>query len=168
MRYGDLVRAVIGVSVLALAGCAARVGGHVTPGMSQPDVSSIGGAPAAEGKLATGERYWDYTLQPSGYFTWRVVFGTDGRVTGVHNLLTERNILNLKTGMNETDVAQVLGPSLMREGYWRGDYSVAYRFMENATFMLLTVQFTRDGHLSYYYWEPDPAMYSAPGGDTRG
>jgi hypothetical protein len=149
------------VLACAVAGCAARVGSSVTPGMGQAEVARLGGKPIAEGRLPSGESYWDYTLQPSGYFTYRVVFGPDGAVREVRNLLTLQNFLNLKPGMSEADVEALLGPARMRAAYWRGAYSISYRFMDVSTFMVMTAEFSRDGRLAAYYWQPDDAMYSA-------
>lgn len=153
--------------LLAVAGCAARVGSSVKPGMAQADVTRVAGKPFAEGRLQTGDPYWDYTLQPSGYYTYRVVFGSDGTVREVRNLMTQQNFLNLKPGMSEPEVVGLLGPARMRELYWLGTYSISYRFMEATTFMLMTVEFSRDGHLTSYHWQPDAAIYSTPGGGFK-
>lgn len=146
----------------AVAGCASTVGSSVRPGMTQADVTRVAGKPFAEGRLPGGEPYWDYTLQPSGYYTWRVVFGPDGAVREVRNLMTQQNFLNLKPGMTEPEVVGVLGPARMRERYWLGTYSISYRFMEASTFMLMTAEFSRDGRLTTYHSQPDPAIYSTP------
>jgi hypothetical protein len=45
--------------VCAVAGCAARVGSSVTTGMAQADVTRLAGKPFAEGRLQSGEPYWD-------------------------------------------------------------------------------------------------------------
>ncbi len=148
------------VLLCALAGCAARVGTSVKPGMAQAEVARLGGKPIAEGRLPSGEAYWDYTLQPSGYYTYRVVFGPDGAVREVSNLLTQQNFLKLKLGMSESDVEALLGPARLRERYWLGTYSISYRFMEAATFMMMTAEFSRDGRLTTYHWQPDAAIYS--------
>jgi outer membrane protein assembly factor BamE (lipoprotein component of BamABCDE complex) len=152
------------VALLVVAGCAARIDSTVRPGMSQADVTRVGGKPFSEGRLPSGESYWDYTLQPSGYYTFRVRFGPDGTVRDVRNLMTQQNFVNLKPGMTEAEVVGVLGPARMRERYWLGTYSISYRFMEAATFMMMTAEFTPDGHLTTFHWQPDQAIYSTPGG----
>jgi hypothetical protein len=154
----------IALIVCALAGCAALVGSSVTPGMTQADVTRIGGKPAAEGRLPNGETSWDYTQQPSGYYNWRVVFGSGGTVSEVRNLLTYQNFYTLKQGMTEPEVTGVLGPTLLRQHYWLGTYSISYRFMDASTFMMMTAVFSKDGHLTQYFWEPDQAIYSTVSG----
>jgi outer membrane protein assembly factor BamE (lipoprotein component of BamABCDE complex) len=148
----------------AVPGCASRVESLVKPGMPQADVTRAVGKPFTEGRLSSGEPYWDYTLQPSGYFTWRVVFGPDGAVRNVSNLMTYENFMKLKPGMTETEVAGVVGPARMRQLYWLGTYSTSYRFMDATTFMIMTAEFTRDGQLTTYHWQPDAAIYSTVSG----
>jgi outer membrane protein assembly factor BamE (lipoprotein component of BamABCDE complex) len=155
------------VLLCAVAGCAVRVGTSVRPGMAQAEVARLGGKPIAEGRLPSGEPYWDYTLQPSGYYTYRVVFGPDGAVREVRNLLTEQNFRTLKAGMSEREVEALLGPAGIRQAYWLGTYSISYRFMEVSTFMIMTAEFSREGRLTAHYWQPDDAMYSAQSDGRR-
>ena len=151
-------------AVLVLAGCAATVSSRVTAGMTEPDVLRIGGKPAREQKLVSGEITWDYTLQPSGYFTWRVVFAPDGRVREVRNLTTYANSLNIAEGMTEAQVEEIMGPTFIREKYWLGTYSIGYRYMDDAIFMMLTVIMSKDGRVTGYTWQPDNIMYDAVSG----
>jgi outer membrane protein assembly factor BamE (lipoprotein component of BamABCDE complex) len=153
--------AILSVCAIVLTGCAATVGSRVTPGMTESEVLSVGGKPALEHKMPGGETAWDYTLQPSGYFTWRVLFGRDGRVSEVRNLTTYENSLKLAPGMTEAEVRGIMGPTFIREAYWTGNYSVGYRYMDDATFMILTVLMSKDGRVTGYYWEPDGFQYDA-------
>jgi len=148
-------------AVLALAGCAATVSTRVTPGMTEKEVRGIGGKPALEQKLVGGETAWDYTLQPSGYFTWRVVFAPDGRVRQVRNLTTYENSLKIMPGMTEAEVVEIMGPTFIREKYWLGTYSIGYRYMDDAIFMMLTVLMSKDGRVTNAIWQPDNIMYDA-------
>ena len=149
------------VCAIMLAGCAATVGHSVNAGMSESEVLRAGGKPAREHKLSGGESAWDYTLQPSGYFTWRVVFGSDGRVSEVRNLTTYENSLKVAPGMTEAEVEQIMGPTFIREKYWTGNYSIGYRYMDDATFMMMTVLMSKDGHVTTAIWQPDNIMYDA-------
>jgi outer membrane protein assembly factor BamE (lipoprotein component of BamABCDE complex) len=156
--------AILSLCAILLAGCAATVGQRVHTGMTESQVLAIGGKPAQERKLGSGENAWDYTLQPSGYFTWRVVFGSDGRVREVGNLTTYENSLKIVEGMTEADVAMVMGPSFLREMYWTGNYSLGYRYMDDATFMMLTVLMSKSGKVTGTTWMPDQAIYSTVSG----
>ena len=156
--------AILSLCAIVLAGCAATVGQRVHTGMTESQVLGIGGRPAQERKLSSGEKAWDYTLQPSGYFTWRVVFGSDGHVREVRNLTTYENSLNIVEGMTETDVAAIMGPSFLRESYWTGNYSISYRYMSGPTFMMLTVLMSKSGQVTGTTWMPDDAIYSTVSG----
>lgn len=156
----SIIAIMVGAVVL-LTGCAATVSSRVTPGMTEKEVRGIGGRPALEQKLAGGETGWDYTLQPSGYFTWRVVFAPDGRVREVRNLTTYENSLKITTGMTEAEVVGIMGPTFIREKYWLGTYSIGYRYMDDAIFMMLTVLMSKDGRVTGAIWQPDNIMYDA-------
>jgi len=156
----SIVAMLVGV-VLTCAGCAATLSSRVTPGMTESEVLGIGGKPALEQKLAGGETAWDYTLQPSGYFTWRVVFAPDGRVREIRNLMTYENSLKVEPGMTEAQVQEIMGPTLIREKYWLGTYSISYRYMDQATFMMMTVLMSKDGRVTGSIWQPDGYMYDA-------
>jgi outer membrane protein assembly factor BamE (lipoprotein component of BamABCDE complex) len=153
--------AILAVSSIVLAGCAATVGSRVQPGMTEAQVRAVGGRPVHEQKTSAGETAWIYTLQPSGYFTWRVTFDRDGRVREVRNLTTSENFQNITPGMTESDVEAIMGPTFIREKYWTGNYSISYRYMEDATFMMLTVLMSKDGRVTSFVFEPDGVMYDA-------
>ena len=146
---------------IAVAGCAATVGSRVHSGMTEAEVRAVGGKPVQERKTPDGETAWIYTLQPSGYFTWRVTFDRDGRVREVRNLTTYENFQSITPGITERDVEAIMGPTFIREKYWTGTYSISYRYMEDATFMILTVIMSKDGHVTSYVFEPDGVMYDA-------
>lgn len=156
--------AILAVCAMFLAGCAATVGHRVQTGMTEAEVLRVGGKPAREQKLPDGEAAWDYTLQPTGYFTWRVLIGRDGRVKDVRNLATYENSLKIATGMTEADVEAIMGPTFIREAYWTGNYSIGYRYMDDATFMMLTVLMSKSARVTGTIWQPDGAQYDAVSG----
>jgi len=149
----------IAVCAFVLAGCAATVGNKVRTGMTDSEVLGVGGKPVHEQQLPNGETAWDYTLQPSGYFTWRVVFGRDGRVREIRNLATYENSLQIAPGMSEDEVVSIMGPTFIREAYWLGSYSIGYRYMDDATFMMLTVLMNKNGKVTATITQPDGAQY---------
>jgi hypothetical protein len=159
--------AILAICATVLAGCAAVVGHRVHAGMTESEVLAVGGNPARERKLSGGETAWDYTLQPSGYFTWRVLFGHDGRVREVRNLTTYENFVKIAPGMTESDVEAIMGPTYIREKYWTGNSSIGYRYMEDATFMMLTVLMSKDGRVTGYVFQPDGVMYDAVTGEGQ-
>jgi hypothetical protein len=153
----------------ALVGCAASVPRLVSPGMAAADVSAHVGKPAAEGRFASDEPYWDYTHQPFGYANYRVTFGPDDRVRDVRNLLTEQNFANIRPKMTSKEVAAIVGPSARRYSYWNGTTSWTYRYLDGQIVKLLNVIFDPHGQVLSYYTEWDPAVYSGGnGGKSRG
>jgi outer membrane protein assembly factor BamE (lipoprotein component of BamABCDE complex) len=148
----------------ALPGCAASVPRAVSPGMAASEVSARIGKPVSEGRLSTGQAYWDYTREPYGYY--RVVFGTAERVHAVHDLHTEQNFINLRPGMTDSGVVEVVGrPSgHLRETYGNGTSSWTYRYRDAGIAKLLHVTFGSDRRLLRYDWEWDPAVYSKADG----
>jgi hypothetical protein len=156
--------AIVAVCAILLAGCAATVGSRVQPGMTESEVLGVGGKPVREHKLPNGDTAWEYTLQPTGYFTWRVVIGPDGRVKEVRNLATYENSLKIAEGMTEPEVEAIMGPTFIREAYWTGNYSIGYRYMDDATFMMLTVLMSKSARVTGTIWQPDGAQYDAVSG----
>ena len=63
--------------------------------------------------------------------------------------------------MTEAEVVEIMGPTYIRETYWTGDSSISYRYMDDATFMMMTVLMSKDGHVTTAVWQPDNIMYDA-------
>jgi len=96
--------------VLALAGCATTpTPRKVSIGDSQEAVRARLGSPATERTLASGNRAWYYVTAPSGFYTWRVVFGSDDRVTEYAQVLTQENFNALPQGASRDMVLDRLG-----------------------------------------------------------
>jgi hypothetical protein len=151
-----------------LAGCATYdVSRVVTQGMAKGEVSALVGKPIAEGRLADGELYWDYTRQPYGYYIYRVTFGPDERVREVRNLLTTQNIGRLQAGMTPGEVAATVGVSPDHEAYANGTHSWSYRYDDAGVIKLLHVIFDSGDRVQWYYSEWDPRVYSKKDGGGR-
>jgi outer membrane protein assembly factor BamE (lipoprotein component of BamABCDE complex) len=148
----------------ALAGCAAQPR-SLSAGMTGDEVSAALGKPAATGRLASGEEYWDFSKQPFGYSIDRVTFAADGRVREVRNLLTENNFKNLQAGMTPGQVVAIVGPSPASEqrAYAGGTKSWRYRYRDLEVIKLLHVIFGPDDRLQTHYTEWDPRVYSKGG-----
>jgi hypothetical protein len=157
--------------VAVLAGCAADPR-SIAPGMSASELDARFGAPAAAGRLASGEEYRDYSRQPFGYTISRVTFTAEGRVREAHNLLTEDNFKNLHVGMTPEEVRAVVGPSPASEqrAYGGGTKSWTYRYRDVEVIKLLQVIFGPDERVQHWYTEWDPTVYSKGGRsrDSRG
>jgi outer membrane protein assembly factor BamE (lipoprotein component of BamABCDE complex) len=147
---------------LALAACAHYpTATAVHPGESQADVRAKLGAPAAERKLAGGETAWYYVTAPSGYYTWRVVFGGDGRVRVYSQVLTEKDFLAISGGASRDAVLDLLGPPMEKMSFERSDTETwTYRWIEGTQQMLADATFGAKGLINFSTY-PDPAFTGA-------
>jgi hypothetical protein len=127
------------LTMFALAGCAGIPGpASVQTGEAQNAVRAQLGAPATERKLVSGESAWYYVTGPSGYFTWRVVFGRDGRVTEYAQVLNMKNFLALQEGATRDAVLDLLGPPMQRMTFaGTGTEVWTYRWIDG-TFQMIT------------------------------
>ena len=148
----------------ALAGCAAQPR-SLSAGMTGDEVSAALGKPAATGRLASGEEYWDFSKQPFGYSIDRVTFAADGRVREVRNLLTENNFKNLQAGMTPGQVGRHrrAEPGLRAARVRRRHQVVEVPLRDLEVIKLLHVIFGPDDRLQTHYTEWDPRVYSKGG-----
>lgn len=124
----------------------------------------------AEGRLPDGEAYRDYSTQPFGFRIEREIYGADGRLRDVRNLLTEENFKNLRVGMTPDEVRGVVGPSPASEqrAYAGGTKSWTYRYRDMQVIKLLQVIFGPDDRVQHWYTEWDPNVYSKDGRSRDG
>jgi len=149
--------------VLALGGCAAvPTAKKVSIGDSQETVRARLGPPAAERKLASGDRAWYYVTAPSGFYTWRAVFGGDGRVTEYAQVLTLENFNALPREARRSVVLDRLGPPMERTNFKRtATEAWTYRWKDGTLEMIANLVFgAGDGGLIQVMQERDPAFSS--------
>jgi len=148
---------------LALAGCAAMpTPKKVSIGDLQEAVRARLGSPATERTLASGNRAWYYVTAPSGFYTWRAVFGSDGRVTEYAQVLTQENFNALPQGASRDMVLDRLGPPMERMNFQRTSTEAwTYRWKDGTLEMLANVVFgAGNGGLIQVMQERDPAFSS--------
>ena len=126
------------LTVFALAGCAGIPGPtSVRTGEAQDAVRTQLGASATERKLASGGNAWYYVTGPSSYFTWRVVFGSNGRVTEYAQVLNMQNFLALQEGAPRDMILDRLGPPMERMTFSNTGTEVwTYRWLDG-TFQMI-------------------------------
>lgn len=149
--------------VLALAGCAAiPTSRSIHDGETQTDVRAKLGTPAAERKLASGDTAWYYVTGPSGFFTYRVVFGAGGSVTGYSQVLTRENFMAVPPGVSRDAVLDRLGPPIERMTFERTGTEVwTYRWLDGTFEMLADAVFdTHKGTLIDIVLYRDPIFES--------
>jgi len=127
------------LSAFVFAGCASIPGPtSVRTGETQDAVRAQLGAPALERKLASGQTAWYYVTGPSGYYTWRVVFGGSGGVSEYAEVLSMKNFLALQEGASRDAVLDQLGPPMQRMTFARTGTEVwTYRWIDG-TFQMIT------------------------------
>ena len=147
---------------LVLAGCAHYPSATaVHAGESQSEVRARLGAPATERKLPNGDTAWYYVTGPSGYYTYRVVYGSDGRVKQYSQVLTEKDFLALPEGASPDAVLDRLGPPMDTMSFARSDTKTwTWRWIDGTQQMLADATFGARGLLNLSTY-PDPAFNSA-------
>jgi outer membrane protein assembly factor BamE (lipoprotein component of BamABCDE complex) len=155
------------VTIVALAACAQTPRrDSVRVGDSPAQVRERLGTPGAERKLAGENLAWYYMTGPSGFETWRVVFGSDGAVTDYAQVLTAANFLWLRDGANREEALDRLGPPMQRMGF-RGTAtdSWTYRWLDGTFEMISDAVFdAQSGAVKYVGIYRDPAYASTPSG----
>ena len=154
------------VLALILAACAGIPGpASVRVGETQRDVSARLGTPAAERKLPSGETAWYYLTGPSGFFTYRAVFGRGDSVTEYAQVLTRARFQGLPDGASESAVLDALGPPMQRMAFARTQTEVwSYRWLEGTFEMIAEATFnTRNGSLTQVTTFRDPAFTESVG-----
>jgi hypothetical protein len=105
-----------------------------------------------------GDELWEYAQGPSGYETYLVHIGKDGKVAAVTQLLTEERLLSIVLGtMSKPDVRHLLGrPS--DETFFDGEAVWSWRFMAGVRPGHLAVRFNRDNTVKERMVILDPSM----------
>jgi hypothetical protein len=148
------------ILTLAVSGCVAIPGSRsVRDGETPDDVRARLGAPATERKLATGDTAWYYLTGPSGFFTYRVVFGSGGSVTSYSQRLTRENFMAVPRGATPAAVLDDLGPPMARMAFERtATEAWTYRWLDGTFEMLANAEFARGGNLRQIVFQRDPAF----------
>jgi hypothetical protein len=96
---------------LLLAACASYSGSGLKPGQARLDeVQSVMGPPAMRWQEPDGSVQLAYPRGPSGYHTFMVKLGPDGRLQGIANVLEEKSFARILPLMSKDEVLRVLGP----------------------------------------------------------
>lgn len=165
-----MLRSLILAAALALAACAAIPRpDSVRAGESQAQVRARLGAPGDERKLAGGNLAWYYMTGPSGFETWRVVFGPGGTVTEYAQVLTAANFVWMREGATREAVLDRVGPPMERMSFWRTATEVwTYRWLDVTFEMIAQPVFDADsGEVKFVGIFRDPAYSSMPSGGVR-
>jgi hypothetical protein len=147
-----------------LSACAMPGPTSVRAGEAQADVRARLGAPSAERKLASGDVAWYYATGPSGFQTWRVVFGPGGVVTEYAQVLNAANFVWMRDGPTRDEVLDRVGPPMERMSF-RGTATEvwSYRWLDHTFEMIAEPVFdARSGVVKQVGIFRDPAYSSTP------
>jgi len=94
-----------------IAACATYDGRGLVPGKAElADVVRVMGEPAMRWQEPDGSRRLAYPRGPEGVHTFMAHFGTDGKLLRIENILETRTLGQIRPGMSEAQVLQILGP----------------------------------------------------------
>jgi hypothetical protein len=151
------------VTALVLAACAAIPrSDSVRTGESQAQVRERLGAPSAERMLAGGNVAWYYVSGPSGFETWRVVFGPGGAVSQYAQVLTAANFERMRDGATRETVLDRVGPPMEQMSFRRtATEAWTYRWRDGSLEMIADAVFdAHSGEVKYVGIYRDPAFSS--------
>jgi len=151
------------ISIAVLAGCVSPR--SFVAGQSDiMDVRNRAGLPTDIRFDRNGEELWEYASGPSGYETYLVRIGRDGKVKEVTQLITEERMLSITPGtMTKADARHLLGrPS--DESFFNGEATWSWRARIVAQPGFLVVRFNQDGTVKDRMALIDPSGGSRNGG----
>lgn len=90
----------------ALAGCAAP--SAIRVGASADEVQQRLGKPTEVLKGAQGGELWDYVYGPEGVESWRFAIGSNRKVAGTTQLLTQERLHRVVPGVSTADDVKML------------------------------------------------------------
>jgi hypothetical protein len=165
-----MLRSLIPAAAMVVAACAAIPRpDSVRVGDSQTQVRERLGAPSAERTLAGGNLAWYYVTGPSGFETWRVVFGAGGAVAEYAQVLTAANFAWMREGATREEVLDRVGPPMERMHFWRTATDAwTYRWRDVTLEMIGQPVFDApSGVVKHVGIFRDPAYASMPSGGVR-
>jgi len=135
---------VVFLAAALLGGCGAP-GGIVPQQSTMTEVRARVGTPTDIRFDRNGDELWEYATGPSGYETYLVRFGADGRVKAVTQLITQEQLMKVEPGtMRKADVRHLLGrPS--DESFLYSGTVWSWRYRDGAQTGHLAVSFNDDG-----------------------
>lgn len=135
--------AVMAASLL-LSACASYSGSGLKPGESSlAEVEAAMGTAAMRWQNDDGSLQLAYPRGPSGFHTFMVVIGADGRLQSIKNVLDSKNMNRIQAGMTQEQVLRILGPTTCRTAYFPArdelvwDWRYFDDFRESAHFFVL-------------------------------
>ena len=97
-------------ALLALLACDNQRISELEEGMSsEADVRARFGEPEKIWDAPNGGRTFEYNRQPAGHQNYMITIGTDGKMSGLRQVLNKENFARVQPGMMMEDVRKMLG-----------------------------------------------------------
>ena len=121
--------------------------GSLAPGQStEADVRARMVTPTDTRTEPNGDKVWDYSTGPEGFYTHQVRIGADGRVRQVTQLLTEERLATIVPGKTtKAEVRNLLGRPMDNTNYRAGE-TWSWRYLRMGVSPgYMVVSFSPDG-----------------------
>lgn len=131
----------------AVGGCDADRIARLEEGVAtETDVRARFGEPAASYAEADGGRTLEYPRQPEGRSNLMITIGSDGRMSGLRQVLNEANFAQVTAGMRQDEVRRLLGQPAKTQRYQPAREEVwDWRYRGGAENRVFSVVFSFDG-----------------------
>jgi hypothetical protein len=100
---------------------------RLSPGQDEAAVLAIMGAPTGRHALQGGARRLEFARGPLGFETWMVDLDAAGRVSTVEQVLQARRFAQVRRGMTEADLVQLLGRPTSRQRQYLDRVTIYWR-----------------------------------------
>lgn len=147
-------------ALLLLAGCDPARVAKLEEGVStEAQVREQFGEPVTLTVQADGSRVLDYPRQPEGWTNYRIVIGSDGKMSSLRQLLHPGNFDGVRPGQTQDEVRERLGrPARTQPWPQQGEVEWLWRFRPDVNrSQLFSVFFGPDGRVRRTQVSDDPA-----------
>jgi hypothetical protein len=137
-------------AILILPALAAILGGCASPASlvsgTEADVRARMGNPKDTRTEPNGDKVWEYSTGPEGFYTHQFRIGADGKVRQVTQLLTEERFTTIVPGKTtKAEVRSLLGRP-MDDTHYRAGETWSYRYLRMGVSPgYMVVKFNPDG-----------------------
>jgi len=158
--------AVLVALAVAITGCDSRKIMGLEKGVStEADVRARFGEPAAIYDDGDGGRTFEYPRQPAGQANYMISIGTDGKMTGLRQVLTPVEFAKVMPGLDKRQVRRLLGlPAKVQFHALKGEEVWDWRFLSGPEGRVFSVTFDAEGHVISTATTLDPRESGQLGG----
>jgi hypothetical protein len=154
------MRRIIALAAVFLgAGCgtAGFDGGDLTPGVStMAEVEKDMGAPKDRRAGPDGQTILWYPRLPDGRVSYAARIGKDGKLIAIEQRLTRDNLEQIKPGMREDEVRDLLGPPQSIQWFERQQVNAWSYNAQGIVQQIYVVEVAKDGTVRRAYRYDDP------------